>query len=88
MVKLACVRFAQQQILNAKLYLKYSRIVITRSDFLWVANHAPANIVVKRNTLYVPEASDWGGLSDRSFRVVKNYFVILLQFQCVSITIH
>eukprot|EP00597_Dinobryon_sp_UTEXLB2267_P008240 CAMPEP_0170084728 /NCGR_PEP_ID=MMETSP0019_2-20121128/19828_1 /TAXON_ID=98059 /ORGANISM="Dinobryon sp., Strain UTEXLB2267" /LENGTH=670 /DNA_ID=CAMNT_0010300913 /DNA_START=643 /DNA_END=2652 /DNA_ORIENTATION=- len=59
--------FAQQQILNERLYEKYSRIIITRSDFLWVSNHVPSSIITQPKTIYVPEASDWGGLSDRHY---------------------
>lgn len=39
-------RFAQQQILNERLYEKYTRIVITRSDYLWVVSPVRAIIIV------------------------------------------
>jgi hypothetical protein len=59
-----------QNIINEELYKKYSRVIITRSDFLWLGNHANPILIKNRNQLFVPEASDWGGLSDRWYYLI------------------
>jgi len=60
--------FAMQNILNDQLYMKYSRVIVTRSDFLWVANHIhPSAMDPLGGAIWVPEGSDWGGLADRHY---------------------
>ena len=44
-------RFAQQQILNERLYEKYTRIVITRSDYLWVVRPVSATVFIGLNKI-------------------------------------
>ena len=47
-------RFAQQQILNERLYEKYTRIVITRSDYLWVVSPVrEIIIIIKLDSLWL-----------------------------------
>ena len=59
--------FALQQFLNNRLSEKYDAIVISRTDFLWVAPHANVTVAPRRGVIFVPEGSDWGGLLDRHF---------------------
>ncbi len=56
--------FALQQILDKKLYLLYDKVVITRSDFVWLQPHDDIS-EIKRGELWVPQAKDYGGIYDR-----------------------
>jgi GDP-D-mannose 3', 5'-epimerase len=59
--------FALQNILREKLYLQYDTVIISRSDFLWVAPHFNASIPASSAKIYVPRTEDSGGLSDRHY---------------------
>ena len=61
--------FALQNILKHKLYLKYDTVIISRSDELWLAPHDNTTIPATVGTLYIPNADDFGGLSDRHFHL-------------------
>ena len=61
--------FALQNIIKNKLYEKYDTVIISRSDELWVAPYNTYTFPVKKGTIYVPKATDWGGLSDRHYHM-------------------
>ena len=61
--------FALQNIMKHKLYEKYDTVVISRSDELWVAPYDTSTFPVENGTIYVPQATDWGGLSDRHYHM-------------------
>ena len=56
--------FALQNILNDRLFEIYDKVVITRSDFLWLGEHCDIS-AIKRGQVGVPQHYDYGGLYDR-----------------------
>lgn len=61
--------FALQNILKHKLYEKYDTVIISRSDELWVQPYDNSTFPVEIGTMYVPQADDFGGLSDRNYHM-------------------
>ena len=59
--------FALQKIIAHGLYRLYDKVVVTRSDYMWVVPHSTVLDIntVKRNELYAPEGEDYDGLNDR-----------------------
>eukprot|EP00667_Euglena_gracilis_P004017 EG_transcript_4031 len=56
---------ALQQMLWLGLLSEYRAIILTRSDFLWVAPHPPVTAIRPGEVLVPGGTSDWGGLYDR-----------------------
>lgn len=43
---------------------KYEKIIVTRSDYIWLSPHPPFSIM-KKNEIWVPDAETYGGFTDR-----------------------
>jgi hypothetical protein len=48
----------------------YDRYVVTRSDFVWLCPHPPLSIL-GRESLWVPDGEDYGGVTDRHLVVSR-----------------
>ena len=53
-----------QKIIRHKLYEKYDRIIITRSDFIWNIHH-PRLENLDPNFIWIPNGEKYGGYTDR-----------------------
>ena len=56
--------FLLQKIIRHKLYEKYDRIIITRSDFIWNIHH-PRLENLDPNFIWIPNGEKYGGYTDR-----------------------
>lgn len=49
---------------------RYDRLVVTRSDFVWLSPHPPLSIL-DRGSLWIPDGESYGGFTDRHLVVSR-----------------
>lgn len=69
--------FALKNILKHNLQNKYSRFIITRSDFIWLSKHPKLNYLNKNN-IWVPYGEFYGGITDRYALLDSNNLLVYL----------
>ena len=75
---LLCYRhFLAKSIQQAGLLDRYDRFLITRSDYLYLYPHPPAELLAP-DTIYVPEGERYGGITDRHAAVPGQFLLDFL----------
>lgn len=59
-----CRWLLTQGLLSDSILNKYDRIIVTRSDYFWLAPHPPMTLL-SREFIWFPDGENWCGLNDR-----------------------
>lgn len=75
-----CMYYNQQKCLDmirdheAQRGRPYEWIVVSRTDFRWVAPHPPLEMLAEKDAVWIPTGSDWeGGINDRHAVMRRKY---------------